>query len=152
MPRVERRLRIAASRSEVWMKLTAFAEMPRWFLGVRRVELATAPGEGAQRVLTLVTRQSMRERIFDWSEEKGFSLEVLDPPPLSHDWLCRIELESQDDATLIRWVLRWRSRFGAAGWLLHCLLVKPVVDVALVLSLRRLRSQLGSATQGGAKR
>ncbi len=147
MPHVEQRFRVPASRTEVWTKLTDFAEMPRWFVGVQRVELSSPPGEGTLRVLTLITRQSLRERIFDWNVEKGFRLEVLDPPLLSHAWDCRIELAAHGDGTLIHWVLRWKSSFGAAGWLLHALLVRPLVDAALALSLRRLRKQLRSAAQ-----
>ena len=30
MPHVEQRFRVPASRSDVWNKLTAFADMPRW--------------------------------------------------------------------------------------------------------------------------
>jgi hypothetical protein len=117
--------------------------MHTWFVGVRCVELcASLPGSGAERVLTLITGASHRERIGDWVEERRFTIEVLDPPRFARSWCGRIELAPRQDGTRIDWRIDWTVVGGRLGALLDRALVVPVLQFALSLSLVRLRHQL----------
>lgn len=127
--------------SVLWNHVTDFSRMHEWFLGVRRVTLATPPAEGAMRTLTLLTGHSHRERIASWDPGRSFAIEVLDPPPIARDWRGDIALEPSAEGTLLRWELRYTPRFGPVGRLVDRLFVRPVLGLAFRTSLRRLAAR-----------
>jgi uncharacterized protein YndB with AHSA1/START domain len=144
---VRREVAIRSDRAAVWGALTDFARMPEWFFGVARMEVfGERLGAGTERRLTLIHRQSHRERIGAWEEGKFFSVIVLDPPHFTHDWLGRIALEGSGSELLLRWEMEWTPRFGILGALFDRTLVRPVVDLALRASLRRFKRRVEAAT------
>ena len=143
MTLIRREVEIRAERTQVWSALTDFERMPEWFYGVARVEVYGSPvGAGTERRLTLIHRQSHRERIGAWEEGKFFSIVVLDPPPFTSEWAARISLDDAPDGLALRWEMEWSPRFGLAGRLFDRALVRPIVDGALRLSLARFKRRI----------
>jgi uncharacterized protein YndB with AHSA1/START domain len=146
---VQREIEVDAPRQRVWAVLTDFARMPEWFLGVARLEVFGGPiRAGTERRLTLIHRQSHRERIGAWEPGKFFSVVVLDPPHFTTEWTGRISLDDMPcerssaqprGTVLLRWEMEWSTRFGWAGAAFDRALVRPVVDLALRLSLTRFK-------------
>jgi len=141
------RLTIASTPERVWAKLTDFATMHRWFLGVRRVTLhALAPHAGAERTLSLLGGISHLERLGRWDPAaRSFSIEVLEPPAIARDWVGSIAVGGTDGAAELSWELRYRPRFGLPGRVLDALIVAPVLNLAFTLSLRRFADQIQRA-------
>jgi uncharacterized membrane protein len=149
MTLVRREVEIDAPRATVWRLVTDFERMPEWFFGVAGMEVLGAPvAAGTERRLTLIHRQSHRERIGAWEEGKFFSVVVLDPPHFTNDWTGRIALEdspseagvrASKERVVLRWEMEWSTRFGAAGAVFNRALVRPVVDQALRVSLARFK-------------
>lgn len=135
---------VASTPERVWEKVTDFATMHRWFVGVRRVTLhALAPHAGAERTLTLLGGISHLERLGSWDPAaRCLSIEVLDPPVIARDWVGTIAVGGTDGATELSWELRYRPRFGLPGRVVDALFVAPVLNVAFALSLRRFADQL----------
>lgn len=140
---------IASSTERVWAKVTDFANMHRWFLGVRRVTLhAAAAHEGARRTLTLLGGISHLERVGRWDPgARTFSIEVLEPPRIARDWVGTIAVDGTDGAAELFWELRYVPRFGLAGRIVDALFVAPVLNLAFTLSLRRFADQVQRAAR-----
>jgi ligand-binding SRPBCC domain-containing protein len=137
------RKEIRAPADRVWARVTDFPRMPEWFLGVRRVALAARePAAGVERLLTLRSGISHRERIAAWEPCRSFAVEVLEPPFFARGWRGDIALDERDGATSLDWRLRYTPRFGSAGRALDRLLVRPVLGLAFRASLRRLAAGL----------
>ncbi len=147
MTLIRREVEIHAGRTQVWSALTDFEQMPEWFYGVARVEVYGSPvGAGTERRLTLIHRQSHRERIGVWEEGKFFSIVVLDPPHFTSQWTARISLDDTPNGLALRWEMEWSPRFGLAGRLFDRALVRPIVDGALRLSLARFKRRIEAST------
>ncbi len=140
MTTLRREIEIRSRPESVWPILTDFEAMPDWFLGVKRVSLLSgAVGPGAERLLTLIYGRSHHERIERWETNKLFSLVVLDPPFFAREWRASIRLETIPGAVLLQWEMRWEPRYRMPGRALSRFVVAPVVDLALRISLGRLK-------------
>jgi len=135
---------VASTPERVWAKVTDFASMHRWFLGVRRVTLhAGAPRAGAKRTLTLLGGISHLERVGRWDPgARAFTIEVLEPPVIARDWMGSIAVGGTDGAAELSWELRYRPRFGLPGRIIDALFVAPTLNLAFTLSLRRFADQV----------
>jgi len=138
---------VASTPERVWAKVTDFATMHRWFVGVRRVTLhAQAPHAGAERTLTLLGGISHLERVGRWEPARhAFTIEVLEPPRIARDWVGSIAVDGSDSVAELSWELRYRPRFGLTGRVIDALFVAPTLNLVFTLSLRRLADQLQRA-------
>lgn len=138
---VRQRVRLAASPAAVWQLVTDFVRMPRWFLGVRRVECQAAkPGPGVERELTTLLGHSYVERFTGWEFRRSFSWSVVTLPWFAARWDARLQLVPSGSGTEISWRIEIDPKGGMVGEALARMLLVPVVWLALTLSLRRLRS------------
>ena len=149
-----------ARREEVWAAIVAFERMPEWFVGTKKVLLHSPKlGAGAERTVRILTGSAFRERFVQWDEGRAFSFEVLTPPLFTGDWRVRVALEPAADGTplpgttlrgtILRWSMEYATTYGMIGKVYSACILRPVLDLALVLSLRKLRSTLerGDATR-----
>jgi len=138
---VRQRVRLAASPAVVWRLVTDFARMPRWFLGVRRVECeAVMPGPGVERELTTVLGHCYVERLTGWEPRRSLSWSVVTLPWFAERWDARLRLVQVGSGTEISWRIEIDPKGGTVGKALARMLVVPVVWLVLTSSLRRLRS------------
>jgi ligand-binding SRPBCC domain-containing protein len=148
---IRQRVRLAASPAAVWRLVTDFGRMPRWFVGVRRVECQAAmPGPGVERELTTLLGHSYVERFTEWDPWRSFSWSVVTPPWFAARWDARLRLVPVGSGTEISWRIEIDPKGGTVGEALVRMLVAPVAWLVLTSSLRRLRSLCTSA--GAASR
>jgi hypothetical protein len=138
---VRQRVRLAASPAAVWRLVTDFVRMPRWFLGVRRVECqAATPGPGVERELMTLLGHSYVERFTGWQFRRSFSWSVVTLPWFAARWDARLQLLPLGSGTELSWRIEIDPKGGTVGEALARILLVPVVWLVLTLSLRRLRS------------
>jgi ligand-binding SRPBCC domain-containing protein len=143
---VRQQVRLAASPAAVWRLVTDFARMPRWVVGVRRVQCEAAiPRPGVERELTILPGQSYVERFTGWEPSRSFSWSVVTLPWFAARWDARLRLVPVGSETEISWWIEVEAKGGAVGEALARVLVMPVMWLVLTASLRRLRSLCRSA-------
>lgn len=153
MSRLQWRVSITSTVSDVWGHLVDWEQMPTWFLGVRRVQLLAAePRVGAARVLYLGLGSRHREQITRWEPPTGFSIAVVDPPFIGRDWVADVDLREHPAGVELSWDLRYEPRYGPIGRVVDSLFVRPCIDIAFRVSLRRLRDTIEArrAGEGGS--
>jgi len=138
---VRQRVRLAASPAAVWRLVTDFVRMPRWFLGVRRVDCQVAmPGPGVERELMTLLGHSYVERFTGWEFRRSFSWSVVTLPWFAARWDARLQLLPLGSGTELSWRIEIDPKGGMVGEALARMLLVPIVWLVLTLSLRRLRS------------
>lgn len=135
---------LRSNPADLWAVLTDFPRMHEWFPGVRRMAVAAPPAAGVERTLTLISGQSHRERIGVWDPPRAYTVEVLEPPPFTRDWLASIRLEPVGDRVRLLWSLHYATRFGPVGRLVDVLVLRPVLATAFRAGLRRLQARVES--------
>lgn len=137
---IEREIEIRRPAERVWARLTAFERMPTWFYGLKRVSVG--PGGmkvGAERVVTLWTGHAYREVIRHWDRPNAFSYAVLDPPALIRDWTALIALTPIPGGIVLRWQIRYTTRWGLLGQVADRCVLGPMLGIVLTRSLARLK-------------
>jgi hypothetical protein len=137
---IRREIEIHRGLDETWNRVTDFEKMPAWFYGIKRVTVLSKKLEiGAERVVTFLTRQSFRERIVQWDQNRFFSYIVVNPPIFSKEWSDSISLRPAFDSVILNWEIRYTMRLGILGKMIDGFLVAPIVDKVLLFSLRKFK-------------
>ncbi len=148
MPTVASEAIVQATPQRTWTYLTRFADMPRWFFGVRHVTVsADTPCVGTERTVSLWCGLSYRERITRWEPEKHFTILVIEPTLLLHSPAVLVQMSPVADWVRVRWTVSYSVGFGWLGEVFERVVVRPALRFALRVSLRRLCSCVSSQEQ-----
>ena len=140
MGKTKREITIDSTIEEVWTKVTDFENMPTWFYGERSVTvLSDKLGIGTERIVTIITGQSYRERFVRWDAKRAFSYLVLDPPLFIKQWKAFVSLRPVPNGAVLRFEIHTEIKYGILGHILDRIILKPFLDIILLLSLRNLK-------------
>jgi uncharacterized membrane protein len=138
---IKRETEIQSTCEQVWAHVIDFEKMPIWFYGVKRVSvLSPELGVGTERLVTIITGRAYRERFVHWETNKSFSFIVLDPPLFIKEWAAFVNLRPTFDSVILRWEIHYTMRYGSLGKMLDRLLLAPIMNRVLLLSLKRLKT------------
>jgi len=141
MAKIKREIKIKSTNLDVRTKITDFKKMSAWFLGVKKViVLSDYLGIGTQRIVTIMSGQSYRERIIEWDEKKSFSYMVVDPIIFIMEWEANISLRPMPDSVLVQWEIHYKMRYGILGKIVDAILLAPIIDKLLLFSLKKLKN------------
>ena len=145
MAKIKREIKIDRTVEEVWTKVTDFEKMPTWFYGERSVTvLSDKLGIGTERIVTIITGQSYRERFIQWDAKRAFSYLVLDPPLFIKQWKAFICLRPVSNGVVVRFEIHKEIKYGILGRLMDRIILNPFLDIILLLSLRKLKKIMGN--------
>jgi hypothetical protein len=141
MARIKREIEIHNTPEQVWTDITDFKKWPTWFYGVRNISVqAEGLGLGAERVVTLITGRSYRERFIHWDTNDSFTFFVKDPPVFIEEWRDSIRLKPINSGVILSWEIDYSMRYGILGKMADAILITPIIDKVLLFSLKRFKN------------
>lgn len=140
MAKIKREIEIHNTLEQVWTYITDFEEWPAWFYGVTNISLLSNEiGIGAERIVTLITGQSYREKFVHWDTNGSFSFFVKDPPIFIKEWEDSISLRPIDSRVILSWEINYTMRYGFFGEIVDAILLTPIIDKLLLFSLKKFK-------------
>lgn len=138
---VSRQTWIDAPPQAVWRGVANFAEMPKWFYGVRAVRTDGVANDGHPKLLlkTLVTGRTYRERITAFEEGESLAYTLIDTPFLVIRWSVQVRMRILGRGTLLSWRIEYEVDRKLVARLLGGLVLAPILGAILQASLKRLR-------------
>lgn len=106
---VESRVRIQASREDIWSVLADIQGIPKWAAPVSAAQVEGEPGEGATRHCTFADGGAIDERFTAWEEGELLRYEITGDMPTS-SLVSEWSLDEEDGETTVV----YRARFEPA--------------------------------------
>jgi hypothetical protein len=131
MTRLTREVRINAPKEKVWQDFGGVyvynPTVPNSF--------ATSEnngGDGATRHCDLAPFGSVEERILEWRDSDGYTLEIYagDKTPPFKKAIASIDLVEDGDGTIVKGTLDYALKYGPAGALMDALMVRSKFEQA----------------------
>jgi hypothetical protein len=125
------RIKINATKQEVWAVLSDFGEIYRWNPGVRDSYCTSGTTQG-----TLATRRCelvkgddyLDERITEWRDGRSFKVEIYDTNLPIHRNVVEFSVESTDTGAMVTVTPDYTLKYGPVGWLMDRIMVRQLFN------------------------
>ena len=134
MTRLNREVRISAPKEKVWQIIADFGGVYVYNPTVPN-SYATSKnngGEGATRHCDLAPFGSVEERILEWREGDGYTLEIYasEKTPPFKKAIASLDLVEDGDGTIVKGTLEYALKFGPMGALMDATMARSKFDKA----------------------
>ena len=143
MTQLKSEIRINAPKEKVWEILADFGGVAAYNLNLRSAHSTSEAngGVGATRHCDLLPMGSIEERIVDWTEGQGYTIDIYEgkgTPPFKSA-LARIEVHPEGQQTLVTMEMNYSLKFGVVGTAMNKMMVRAQFAKALPRILQGLK-------------
>ncbi len=135
MTRINTQIRINASKEQVWNAIADFGGVVNYNPNISNSYSTSKEngGDGATRHCDVLPMGTVEERIFDWKEGDGYSIEIFDGKRIAPFKFAKaqISLKRDGDQTVATVNFDYQLKYGVVGALMNALIIKSQFNKAL---------------------
>ncbi len=147
-------VRIEAPKERVWAVLSDLGAIYKWNPGIAHSYTTSdvATGENAMRQCDLADGGFLRERAFNWSEGKGFTIEVYETSLPVKESFVDFRATPEGEATVVDLKMDYKLKFGPVGVLLDAAFVGRQARKGMTDLLTGLKDYVETGKQANPSR